>query len=162
MDEADWNDMLENATAEEPITSATWRSTARPFTSVAIRPKGNTSLTSIANDPTTDRYSFKLEFDHYVDGQTCFGLDKLILNNNYADATNMKEALIYDMYQYLGADASLYNYAKISVNGEYWGVYLALEARGGQLPCSATTARRAGNSISRTSMEHGRRKKALQ
>ena len=31
------------------------------------------------------------------------------------------------MYQYLGADASLYNYAKISVNGEYWGVYLALE-----------------------------------
>lgn len=93
-----------------------------------IRPKGNTSLTSIASDPTTDRYSFKLEFDHYVDGQTCFGLDKLILNNNYADATNMKEALIYDMYQYLGADASLYNYAKISVNGEYWGVYLALEA----------------------------------
>ena len=93
-----------------------------------IRPKGNTSLTSIANDPTTDRYSFKLEFDHYVDGQTCFGLDKLILNNNYADATNMKEALIYDMYQYLGADASLYNYAKLSVNGECWGVYLALEA----------------------------------
>jgi len=93
-----------------------------------IRPKGNTSLTSIANDPTTDRYSFKLEFDHYVDGQTCFGLDKLILNNNYADATNMKEALIYDMYQYLGADASLYNYARLSVNGEYWGVYLALEA----------------------------------
>ena len=40
----------------------------------------------------------------------------------------MKEALIYDMYQYLGADASLYNYAKLSVNGEYWGVYLALEA----------------------------------
>ena len=93
-----------------------------------IRPKGNTRLTSIASDPTTDRYSFKLEFDHYVDGQTCFGLDKLILNNNYADATNMKEALIYDMYQYLGADASLYNYAKLSVNGEYWGVYLALEA----------------------------------
>ena len=92
-----------------------------------IRPKGNTSLTSIASDPTTDRYSFKLEFDHYVDGRTCFGLDKLILNNNYADATNMKEALIYDMYQYLGADASLYNYAKISRNGEYWGVYLALE-----------------------------------
>ena len=50
------------------------------------------------------------------------------LNNNYADATNMKEALIYDMYQYLGADATLYNYAKLSVNGEYWGVYLALEA----------------------------------
>lgn len=63
-----------------------------------------------------------------MEGQTCFGLDKLVLNNNYADTTNMKEALIYDMYQYLGVDASLYNYAKISVNAEYWGVYLALEA----------------------------------
>ena len=61
-------------------------------------------------------------------GRPASGLDKLVLNNNYADATNMKEALIYDMYQYLGADASLYNYAKISVNGAYWGVYLAIEA----------------------------------
>lgn len=40
----------------------------------------------------------------------------------------MKEAVVYDMFQYLGADASLYNYAEISVNGNYWGVYLALEA----------------------------------
>ena len=127
MDEADWNDMLENATTEE-YYQCDVEVNGTTFYRVAIRPKGNTSLTSIASDPTTDRYSFKLEFDHYVDGQTCFGLDKLILNNNYADATNMKEALIYDMYQYLGADASLYNYAKISVNGEYWGVYLALEA----------------------------------
>ncbi len=127
MDEDDWNDMLENATTEE-YYQCDVEVNGTTFYRVAIRPKGNTSLTSIASDPTTDRYSFKLEFDHYVDGQTCFGLDKLILNNNYADATNMKEALIYDMYQYLGADASLYNYAKISVNGEYWGVYLALEA----------------------------------
>ena len=127
MDEADWNDMLENATAEE-YYQCDVEINGTTFYHVGIRPKGNTSLTSIASDPTTNRYSFKLEFDHYVDGQSCFGLDKLILNNNYADATNMKEALIYDMYQYLGADASLYNYAKISVNGEYWGVYLALEA----------------------------------
>ena len=117
MDEADWNDMLANAAAEE-YYQCDVEIGGTTFYRVAIRPKGNTSLTSIASDPTTDRYSFKLEFDHYVDGQTCFGLDKLILNNSYADATNMKEALIYDMYQYLGADASLYNYAKLSVNGE--------------------------------------------
>ena len=126
MDEADWNDMLENATAET-YYQCNVEVNGTMFYQVGIRPKGNTSLSAIANDDTTDRYSFKLEFDHYVDGQTCFGLDKLILNNHYADATNLKEALIYDMYQYLGADASLYNYAKISLNGEYWGVYLALE-----------------------------------
>ncbi len=125
--EDDWNDMLTNATAKEYHTCDV-EVNGTMFYQVAIRTKGNTSLTSIASDPDTDRYSFKLEFDHNIDDQTCFGLDKLVLNNNYADATNMKEALIYDMFQYLGADASLYNYAKISVNGTYWGVYLALEA----------------------------------
>lgn len=126
MDEDSWNTMLSNAISEEYYVCNVVINGKR-VNNVAIRPKGNTSLSAIAMDPDTDRYSLKLEFDHFVDGQTCFGLDKLILNNNYADATNMKEAVIYDMYQYLGADASLYNYAKVSVNGEYWGVYLALE-----------------------------------
>lgn len=126
MDESDWEAMLANALAEE-YQSCDVEINGTTFYQVAIRPKGNTSLSSIAMDPTTNRFSFKLEFDHYVKGQTCFGLDKLVLNNNYADATNMKEALVYDMFSYLDADASLSNYAEISVNGEYWGIYLALE-----------------------------------
>ncbi len=126
IDEDDWEAMLSNALSEEYYTCDV-EINGLTVKNVAIRPKGNTSLTNIANDPDTDRYSLKLEFDHFVEGQTCYGLDKLILNNNYADATNMKEAIVYDMYQFLGADASLYNYAEVYVNGEYWGVYLALE-----------------------------------
>ena len=127
MDDAKWNEMLQNA-RQETYYECDVVINGTTFYNVGIRPKGNTSLSSIASDPDNDRYSFKLEFDQFVDGQTCFGLDKLILNNNYADTTNMKEALIYDMFGYLDADASLYNYAPISVNNEYWGVYLALEA----------------------------------
>lgn len=127
MDEDEWETMLANATSEE-YYQCDVEVNGKMFYRVGIRPKGNTSLSSIASDPDTDRFSLKLEFDQFVEGQTCYGLDKLVLNNNYADATNMKEALIYDMYQYLGVDASLYNYAKISINNEYWGVYLALEA----------------------------------
>ncbi len=127
MAESEWQNMLDNAMSEV-YYQCDVEINGNMFYRVGIRPKGNTSLSTIANDPTTNRYSFKLEFDQYVSGQTCYGLDKLILNNNYADTTNMKEALIYDMYAYIGADASLYNYAKISVNGEYFGVYLALEA----------------------------------
>lgn len=127
MEDKQWEEMLSNATAEE-YYKCDVQVNGKNFYNIGIRPKGNTSLSSIANEPDNNRYSLKLEFDQYVDGQTCYGLDKLILNNNFADATNMKEALIYDMFQYIGADASLYNYAKISVNGEYWGVYLALEA----------------------------------
>lgn len=127
IDEKDWEELLSHA-IEESYYACDVNINGTTFCDVGIRTKGNTSLKSIANDPDTDRYSLKLEFDQYVKGQTCFGLDKLVLNNNYADATNMKEAIVYDMYQYLDADASLYNYAKVSVNGEYWGVYLALEA----------------------------------
>ena len=127
MDSGDWQDMLDNA-IDETYYRCDVEVNGEVFYSVGIRPKGNTSLSTVYNDPTTERYSFKLEFDRYVSGQTCFGLDKLILNNNYADATGMKEALVYDMFAYLDADASLYNYAKISINGEYWGLYLALEA----------------------------------
>ncbi|MBR5518691.1 MAG: CotH kinase family protein [Clostridia bacterium] len=127
MDKEEWDKMLSDAMSEtyyqcDVVVNGT------TFYNVAIRPKGNTSLSSIANDPDNNRYSFKLEFDRFVEGQTCFGLDKLVLNNNYADATNMKEAIVYDMFRYIDGNASLYNYAKISVNSEYWGVYLALEA----------------------------------
>lgn len=118
---------MENATAKE-YYACDVQINDQKICNVGLRTKGNTSLSSIAGNPETDRYSLKLEFDHYVEGQTCLGLDKLILNNNYADATSMKEAVVYDMYRYLGADASLYNYDEISVNGEYLGVYLALEA----------------------------------
>ncbi|MBO4904426.1 MAG: CotH kinase family protein, partial [Lachnospiraceae bacterium] len=126
MDDDKWQELLDNAIKEEYYECDVIINGER-FSNVGIRAKGNTSLTNIAKDDTTDRYSFKLKFDEFVEGQTCYGLDKLVLNNNYADATNMNEAVIYDMYAYLGADASLYNYSKISVNGEYFGVYLALE-----------------------------------
>ncbi len=106
-----WEEMLEHAVSEQ-YYSCDVEINGTLISNIGIRPKGNTSLTAIASDPDTNRYSLKLEFDHYVDGQTCFGLDKLILNNNYADATNMKEAIVYDMYRYLETDASLYNYAK--------------------------------------------------
>ncbi|MBR2476644.1 MAG: CotH kinase family protein [Clostridia bacterium] len=126
IESAKWEEMMNNAMAEE-YYECDISINGESFYKVGIRPKGNTSLSTIARDPDNNRYSFKVEFDRFVDGQTCFGLDKLVLNNGYADATFMKEAIIYDMFSYLGADAPLYNFAKVSVNGEYWGVYLALE-----------------------------------
>lgn len=122
-----WKNILENA-AEKKWQSCDVVVNGTKFSNVAIRTKGDNSLEGITEKQNSNRYSFKLEFDKYNKGQTCFGLDKLCLNNNYGDATSMKEALIYDMFKYMGAEAPLYNYAKIMVNGEYWGVYLALEA----------------------------------
>lgn len=123
--ESDWEDLLENAISEE-YYSCDVTVNGTKYKNVGFRAKGNTSLSMVASS-NSDRYSFKISFDEYVDGQNCDGLSKLVLNNNYSDATMMKEAICYDMFAFLGADASLYNYAKVSINGEYYGVYLALE-----------------------------------
>ena len=96
------------------------------LSNVAIRAKGNTSLTQVANYGN-DRYSFKIEFDHYDSSINYNGLDKLCLNNIIQDNTYMKDYLTYQMMGYFGVDASLCSFVNITVNGENWGLYLAVE-----------------------------------
>lgn len=126
-DPDEWDEMLENALNEEYI-SCDITINGETYYSVGIRPKGNSSLQTIARDDTTDRYSFKIKMDEYVDGQTYHGLSKFVVNNMQADATYMKEYLSYDMMSYLGVSTPLYAFADLSLNGEPWGFYLAIEA----------------------------------
>lgn len=126
MDESQWQEMLDNAMSEEYYQCAVIIN-GITYQNVGIRPKGNTSLSQVASDSTTDRYSFKIEFDHYVD-QTCMGLDKLVLNNNISDVSYKKEFFAYEILSYLGVPSPLHSFAEITVNGEAWGLYLALEA----------------------------------
>ena len=126
MDETAWQEMLDNASAEE-YTAANITINGTTYNNVAIRPKGNSSLSEIVMDDTTDRYSFKIKFDEYVDEQTLDGLSKLVLNNNISDATYMKEYLSYKLLDSLGVPTPECAYAHITVNGEEWGLYLAVE-----------------------------------
>lgn len=125
IDEADWNNLLENATDEEYCSAAVVINNEK-YANVGIRAKGNSSLSKVAN-VGSDRYSFKIKFDEYDAGGNCDGLRMLVLNNLLADPSYLKEYFVYDMFAYLGADASLYTMARVTVNGEPWGVYLALE-----------------------------------
>ncbi len=96
------------------------------FKNIGIRGKGNTSLSSVRS-MGSQRYSFKLEFDQYESGKTYHGLDKLSLNNLIQDNTMMKDYLVYQMMGDFGVDAPLCSYVYITVNGEDWGLYLAVE-----------------------------------
>lgn len=125
-DETAWQTMLDNAMNEEYI-SADVVINNKKFTNVGIRPKGNNSLQQVSSSDS-DRYSFKIKFDEYVDGQTCYGLDMLVLNNMIGDSTCMKEYTAFDMMNSLGIETPYYNYADISLNGKKWGFYFALEA----------------------------------
>lgn len=94
---------------------------------VGIRGKGNTSLSSVKN-MDSERYSFKIEFDQYDSTKSYHGLDKLCLNNIIQDNTYMKDYLAYKLMYDFGVDAPLCSYVYITVNGEDWGLYLAVEA----------------------------------
>ena len=94
---------------------------------VGIRAKGNTSLSSVRNMGSS-RYSFKIEFDQYDKTKTYHGLDKLCLNNIIQDNTYMKDYLAYTLMREFGVDAPLCSFVYITVNGEDWGLYLAVEA----------------------------------
>ena len=126
MDEDSWQEMLDNAASEE-YTAANITVNGTTYNNVAIRPKGNSSLSQLVTDDSTERYSFKIKFDKYVDGQTLDGLSKLVLNNNMSDTTSMKEYLSYKLLDSLGIPTPACSYAHITVNGEEWGLYLAVE-----------------------------------
>ena len=96
------------------------------YRNVGIRAKGNTSLSSVARYGN-DRYSFKLEFDHYNSQASYYGLDKLSLNNIIQDNTYMKDFFSYQMMAAAGAAAPLCSFVYITVNGRDWGLYLAVE-----------------------------------
>ena len=120
-----WDDFIDNCTDEKYRACAVTIDGEAQGT-VGIRAKGNTSLSSMAQYDN-DRYSFKIEFDHYQKKKTYRGLDKLSLNNIIQDATYMKDYWSYTFMNQMGLASPLYSYTEIYVNGEYWGLYLAIE-----------------------------------
>ncbi len=121
----DWEGFLSTCTNEE-YSVCTVVIDGEPFRNVAIRAKGNTSLTQV-KAYGNNRYSFKIEFDHYDGSNNYYGLDKLCLNNIIQDNTYMKDYLCYQMMAEIGAASPLCSFVNISVNGETWGLYLAVE-----------------------------------
>lgn len=143
IDENELDDMFKNAQSEE-FKSANITINGDTYRSVAIRPKGNSSLRAVASTSSADeesnteedisskkgenRFSLKVNFDEYVSGQTMDGLTQLNLNNNYSDPSYMREFLAYSIFEDMGLKTPEMAYAKVSINGKYHGLYLAVES----------------------------------
>lgn len=121
----DWEGFLETCEDEE-YTACTVIIDGDSYKNVAIRAKGNTSLSTVSQ-LGSDRYSLKIEFDHYNSAENYYGLDKLCLNNIIQDTTYMKDYLSYQLMAQMGVPSPLCSYAYLTINGEEWGLYLAVE-----------------------------------
>lgn len=91
-----------------------------------FRTSGNTDF-SDSDEGFQDRYSFKIKFDKYVEKQKFLKLDEMSLINLNNDPSYLRYYLALKAFEYLNADAPLASFAKVSINGKNWGLYLAVE-----------------------------------
>lgn len=120
----DWVAFLASAPEEEYIP-ATVEIDGEAFRQVGLRAKGNNSLRLTA-EYGLSRYSLKLEFDHYTDG-SYHGLDKLSLDASFQDNSYLKTWLAFDIMEFLGVPTPLRSFVWVTVNGQPWGLFLAVE-----------------------------------
>jgi len=126
IDGSDWEELLANASEKEyyPVDI---QIDGEEIQSVGFRTKGNSTLRDLVSTDS-NRYSFKIEFDHYSDKLLYHGLDKLVLNNIYQDTTYMKDYLSYQMMADMDVPSPMTSYVSLSINGEVFGLYLGVEA----------------------------------
>ena len=120
----DWNSFL-NTAAEEQYSVCTLIIDGEKFSKVGIRAKGNNSR-RLTEKYGHDRYSLKVEFDHYTFG-SYYGLDKFSLDSSFQDNSYMKTWITYDMMAHMDVPTPLCSYTWVRVNGDDWGLFLAIE-----------------------------------
>ena len=120
----DWEAFLASAPEEEYIP-VTVEIDGEAFRQVGLRAKGNNSL-RLTEEYGLSRYSLKLEFDHYTDG-SYHGLDKLSLDASFQDNSYLKTWLAFDIMEFLGVPTPLRSFVWVTVNGQPWGLFLAVE-----------------------------------
>lgn len=95
----DWNTFLEAAPSEtyfqcDVVIDGEW------FPDTGLRAKGNNSR-RLVEEYGLERYSLKLEFDHFQKGNSYYGLDKLSLDASFQDNSYLKNYIAYDMMEYM-------------------------------------------------------------
>ena len=120
----DWEAFLESA-PEEEYSSCTILIDGEKFSNVGIRAKGNNSR-RLTEKYGHHRYSLKIEFDHYEYG-SYYGLDKFSLDSSFQDNSYLKTWITYDMMNHMQVPTPLCSWAWVRVNGEDWGLFLAIE-----------------------------------
>ncbi len=121
---ADWEDFLETA-AQEAYARATVVIDGEDFSNIGLRAKGNNSR-RLTEKYGHDRYSLKLEFDHFQPG-SYYGLDKFCLDASFQDNSYLKTWVTFDMMDHMGVPTPLCSWVWVTVNGEDWGLFLAIE-----------------------------------
>lgn len=127
-EDPDWYDTLfesHSTDVEDPYFEASFVGDGVALEQVGVRFKGNSSFSG-----NSVKKSIKIDFDEYDednDELTFMGLKKLNLNNSTNDPTMLREKLFYDYASNFVEGISRAVHTKVYINGEYYGLYTAVE-----------------------------------
>ncbi|MHC1706812.1 MAG: CotH kinase family protein [Bacteroidales bacterium] len=90
------------------------------ITDIGFRLRGKTSLVS-------EKKSFKVSFNTYVQGRKYYGVEKLNLNGEHNDPSIIRTKLCWNLCKRFGIPAPRSNHAEVYINGAYYGLYMNVE-----------------------------------
>lgn len=109
---------------EEVEGVLTWRGVEY---GAGVKVKGSSSFRSI-----NQKASFKIDVHQYDRDQRINGLKRLTLNNMIQDETMLREHAYYWLAEKMSVPAPRHGYARVSVNGEPYGLYGIVETMDGR------------------------------
>tara|TARA_Y100001968_G_scaffold67099_1_gene57890 strand:+ start:2274 stop:3971 length:1698 start_codon:yes stop_codon:yes gene_type:complete len=92
------------------------------FRDVGLRKKG------LLGSVNAQRPSIKINFDKFGVEQEFEDISLMTLNNNDTDASQIKQHLSFELFRKAGIPAPRCNFARVTVNGKYLGVYSNVES----------------------------------
>lgn len=140
----DWERLEEHGNEEVYLPgAATVRGTSLTevrFAKIGVRHKGAYSLHHCwdnfggvrGNAPECAKLSYKLKLDEYDTARRLDGLKRLNLHAAAGDATKLRELIAYATFNEFGVDAPRATPARLYINGEYQGVFIAVEELDGR------------------------------
>jgi len=87
---------------------------------VGFRLRGNTSRTS-------QKKSFKLDFNHFVSGRDFYSVEKINLNGEHNDVSIIRSKLSWDIFESIEMVAPRANHIEVYINDNYYGLYISVE-----------------------------------
>lgn len=87
---------------------------------VGVRNRGTGSRNPI-------KMGLRLDFNRYSKQQRFVGLTSLVLDNEWQDASFMRESIAMSVYRRMGLPAPRESFAKVYINNDYQGVYALVE-----------------------------------
>ncbi len=95
---------------------------------VGVRLKGSSTYQDLDCSDGICKAGFKLKLNEFIVDQKLGDIERVTLNNMTTDYTQSKEVIAYNLLREHSQLASRCNFARVTLNGEEWGLYANLES----------------------------------